>query len=89
MKIDIPEMIRGDCINATKEELNSLVVAEDDYDPTIRFRTKCIKEGFKLRKLYPIYWQGWELDEWGAIGTRDGKEYRLETNHNSLVSEII
>lgn len=64
-----------------------------DADPALEsswcFRRDCIKAGFYLKELYPVYHQGWELDEWGAIGTKDGKEYCLETNHGSLVPELI
>ncbi len=48
------------------------------------FRIKCMQAGFRLVELYPVYHQGCELDEWGAIGTKDGKTYFLETNHGGL-----
>lgn len=51
------------------------------------FRKQAIEAGYSLEYLYPVYHQGWELDEWGAVGTKDGKRFRLETNHGSLTVE--
>lgn len=48
------------------------------------FREQCLFKGFELLNLYPCYHQGWELDQWGAIGKKDGKKYVLETDHGSL-----
>jgi hypothetical protein len=59
----------------------------DEYgvlDSSSHFREQCLGEGFKLLNLYPCYHQGWECDEWGAIGERDSKKYVLETSHGSL-----
>jgi len=58
---------------------------ENEYDGSDGFRSQCIDAGYYLLKLYPVYHQGWEMDEWGAIGEKDGVQYRLETNHGSLV----
>ena len=57
----------------------------DGLDNSLDFRELCIKSGYKLKIVYPIYYQGWELDEWGAIGAKDGKTFRLETNHGRLI----
>lgn len=51
---------------------------------SLSFRRDCLEKGFVLEKMYALYYQGWECDEWGAIGTKDGKTYVLETNHGSL-----
>lgn len=89
-------MIRGDYIDLTQDELNHILDYSElevtDKNMTLMwsdyFRGLCIKEGFELAYLYPCYHQGWE-DEWGAIGTREGMNYRLETNHGRLeVSEL-
>lgn len=83
-------MIRGEFLDKTEEQLNSFSDScDDEYDGTEYFRKKCVKAGFYLKQVYPVYHQGWELDEWGAIATKDGKTYRLETDHGSLVYEEI
>lgn len=85
--------IRGDFLERTEEQLNSFVEADDSvhywesYDGTESFRRQCIGKGFHLTHIYPMYYQGWECDQWGAIGTKDGKRFRLETNHGSLHTE--
>lgn len=50
-------------------------------------RKQAISAGYKILDIYPIYHlyhQGWEMDEWGAIGEKDGKKWVLETSHGSL-----
>ena len=78
-------MIRGAFIPFTGDQLNYLT----SHTGTLHFRKKCIGDGFVLIHVYPIYHQGWEMDEWGAIGQKDGKLYILETNHGSLRTEEI
>lgn len=78
-------MIRGEFIPYTVEELNDISLKTD----TLRFRIKCVNAGFTIEQVYPIYYQGWEMDEWGAIGRKDGKIYVLETDHGSLMPEEI
>lgn len=56
-----------------------------NYDPSASFRDEFLTMGFKLLRLYPMYYQGWECDQWGAIGEKDGKLYRLETSHGSPI----
>lgn len=51
------------------------------------FKRTCLDRGYKLIHIYPIYYQGWEMDQWGAIGLKDGKRFRLETNHGQLEVE--
>jgi hypothetical protein len=86
-------MIRGDYVEVTPEVLNDhtkeLEIPGDYMLYTTYFRRDCIKAGFTLLKLYPIYYQGWEMDFWGAIGEKDNKQYRLETDHGRLqVTEL-
>lgn len=79
-------MIRGDFLTLSKEQLND-PEATDDYGPlTVSrlFRKKCADKGYSLLYMYPIYYQGWEMDEWGAVGMLDGDTYLLETDHGSL-----
>lgn len=47
-------------------------------------RAQAIEAGYRIKSLYPCYHQGWEMDEWGATGTKDGKYYVLETSHGGL-----
>lgn len=94
-------MIRGKYLDKTEKELNSFTDPKElarwmetgkgsfPNEETEYFRRECIEEGFCLTHIYPIYYQGWELDKWGAIGTKDGKTYRLETGHGSLKSKEI
>ena len=80
--------IRGDFLEKTEEQLNSFADSgRDCYDATTSFRRSCVDKGFYLTHIYPIYYQGWEGDQWGAIGTKDGKKFRLETNHGGLRPE--
>lgn len=51
---------------------------------SLHFRKQCVEAGFRLKSLYPCYYQGWECDEWGGTGTKDGKHYCLETSHGGL-----
>ena len=80
-------MIRGSLIRLDPELYKSYdKEIKDMIDASIHFRANCEHEGFILSSLYPIYYQGWEMDEWGAIGNKDGEEYLLETNHGYLTS---
>ncbi len=93
-------MIRGEFLKFSVKQLQSEVpkydfsskksIAKYDRYPkdllaSESFREKCMEAGFIIQKLYPVYFQGWECDCWGAIGTKDGKEYVLETNHGGLI----
>jgi hypothetical protein len=60
----------------------------DKYDGSSYFRSQCLNEGYYLKALYPVYHQGWEMDEWAATGTKDGKTYDLTTNHGYLKAEL-
>ena len=51
---------------------------------SIGLREQAIEAGYRIKSLYPCYHQGWEMDEWGATGMKDGKYYVLETSHGSL-----
>jgi hypothetical protein len=51
------------------------------------FRRDCIEAGYRLTRLYPVYHQGWEMDEWAAEGTKDGKKWHITTNHGKLQVE--
>lgn len=42
-------------------------------------RSQAVNAGFKIEKIYPIFYQDSEMDEWGLIGVKDGKKYILET----------
>ena len=121
-------MLRGDFVNCTEEELNSLKYdgghvaalcggveydqkswkkfleqyAEEFYaasekdsewsdsplSKSINFRKQCVEAGFRIQSLYPIYYQGWEMDNWGAIGTKGSKHYILETSHGNLCKPL-
>lgn len=48
-------------------------------------RAQCIEAGYKVIDIYPCYHQGWEMDEWGAIGEKDGQKWQLETSHGGLI----
>lgn len=41
--------------------------------------------GFEVTHVYPCFYQKWEMDAWGALGTQEAKMYRLETTHGRLV----
>ena len=77
-------MITGDRIEISKEELAVLKVSDH---PGMHFIKKCMAAGYTPTGLYPVYYQGWELDEWAASATKDGKKYWLTTNHNALEAE--
>jgi hypothetical protein len=84
--------VRGDFLDKTEEELNAFPVQdvlEGEYDCTEYFRAKCVEAGFRITHIYPVFHQGWECDEWGAIGTKDGKRFRLETSHGGLNPVIL
>jgi hypothetical protein len=51
---------------------------------SMSLRAQAIEAGYRIKSLYPCYHQGWEMDAWGATGTKDGKYYVLETSHDSL-----
>ena len=70
------------------QELDRQWISSSLYS-SLDFRTQCIKEGFKILNLYPVYHQGWECDYWGAVGEKDSKTYLLETNHGGLVTSVI
>ena len=73
-------MIIGDRLDISKENLNGNKLGHGSD----HFREKCLKAGYTLTNIYPVYHQGWELDEWAADATKDGKKYFLTTNHNAL-----
>lgn len=92
--------MRGECYHLTEEELNTIAKYKYDSDDYMNyigtplysseyFRKQCIEAGFHLTDLYPVYHQGWEMDEWGAFGTKDGKKYQIETSHGGLRPEEI
>src|SRR5271166_5669505 len=85
-------MIRGDFKDYTKKQINCAKGSKSEYtdlEKSLHFRVKCMDAGFTLTGLYPCYHQGWEMDYWGAMGVKDGKRYRLETNHGALqVTEV-
>lgn len=43
---------------------------------------------YKILSIYPCYYQGWEMDEWGAIAEKDGKKYAMETSHGGLQAPV-
>jgi len=51
---------------------------------SMSLRSQAIEAGYRIKSLYPCYYQGWEMDEWGATGEKDGKLYVLETSHGGL-----
>jgi len=70
-------------VEATLDEITK------KYNGSDSFREQCLKVGYVLTSLYPVYHQGWEMDEWAANATKDGKEWWLTTNHGSLEAEEI
>lgn len=58
-----------------------------NYNGSDGFREQCLKAGYKLTSLYPVYHHGWEMDLWAADAIKDGKKYFLTTNHGSLEVE--
>jgi hypothetical protein len=82
-------MIRGEFLKFTVKQLNTL---EDSYSDLTdlasshNFRSKAIRNGYELIELYPIYYQEWEMDSYGAIAKDvvSGDKYVLETGHGSL-----
>lgn len=85
----------------SERELNSFVELQKEFDQVLfdkymdyigtplyeseGIRRQGIEAGFKIVHIYPIYHQGWEMDDWGAIGEKDGKRYVLETSHGGLI----
>lgn len=68
-------------------ELNDLSTIRDakgNADFSYTFRKKVIGEGYIISKLYAVYWQGWECDEWSCIAEKDGVFYTIDTNHGQL-----
>ena len=51
------------------------------YDPTESFRLELLEQGFKITALFQCYYSGWECDQWAAEGEKDGKKYKITTNH--------
>jgi hypothetical protein len=71
--------------HTTEEQLNCTDEGSPrDYDRSLRFRQLVIAEGFRIQKLIAVYYQGWEMDQWAAFATKDGKHYKVGTNHGSL-----
>lgn len=82
-------MIFGDKLNISKYTLNAFEdnMGIPNLHATKHFRNKCIKAGYYILEVFPVYYQGWELDEWGAIAIKDGRRYTLTTDHGRLVAE--
>lgn len=87
----VKEAIFGKKLKVSIKDLNKL--NSNDYDdgahPSDYFRRQCKSNGYKLLELYPIYRIGWELDNWGAIGTKRGIQYALSTDHGSFIAKAI
>ena len=49
-----------------------------------RLEEKLKDKGFKVMHLFPVYYQGWEMDEWAAVVEKDGIVNLAVTNHGSL-----
>lgn len=91
-------MIRGRYLKISEQALNSIKsyseYSGEDQEAHMNlgcsrlFRDKCVKAGYRLKKLYPIYYQGWDLDEWGALAVKNGQTYILETDHGSLTPRL-
>ncbi len=84
-------MIYGDKAELTKQELNVINRKTDNFAlySSINFREECRCAGFEIDALYPVYHQGWEMDEWAAKGNRKNQSYWLETDHGLLKYNII
>lgn len=74
-------VIRGEFIDISEDELNN----KQKIDRSFKFRKRCMDLGYHILHLYPIYYQGWDMDEWGVIGEKDNQIYCLETDHNMLL----
>lgn len=88
-------MIKGNNLELTPEELNTFRerdIMSNGYMNYVgtplyhseHFRKQCVSAGFYVTELYPIYHQGWEMDEWGGVGIKDGNRHELTTDHGSL-----
>lgn len=65
------------------EKINDL----ENYDNSYNFRKQVIEEGYRIIRLFAVYYQGWECDEWSADCTKDGQKYKITSNHGRLVVE--
>lgn len=71
----------------SKEELNDIEENPRKYDPTLRFRTKVVQDGYEIYMLIAVFYHGWEGDQWAALATKDGVRYRASTDHGSVYYE--
>lgn len=78
---DRPYNLRSENTLYPRASLNEL----DWLIESVVFRRQVVRENFKLLSLYCVYHIGWEMDNWGAIAEKDGKYFRLETDHGRLV----
>ena len=73
--------VNCDCIKS----LNNIDDDKDlGSDPSFRFREKVLKAGYSITKLYAVYFQAWEMDEWACDAIKDGVKYTIFTSHGSL-----
>jgi len=56
----------------------------NDHDPSMYFKNLCKEAGYNVLKVMPVYYQGWDMDEWAAEAEKDGKLYLLTTNMGKL-----
>lgn len=80
----------GRMIGILEQPYHKIVTLDElsnKYNGSDGFRELCLKAGYKLTALYPVYHQGWEMDEWAATAVKDGKKWFLTTNHGSLEVE--
>lgn len=87
VEIEVPDL--------TEEELNLLPEKDNDlfpgyvYDPSEDFRTEVLNNGFFIKKLIAVYYQGWECDEWACIAEKNGKSFYLSSSHGSIIEKAI
>lgn len=92
------KIIRGEYLDVESKLLNDIKEVDIDFEIenekdsilyySQNFRRKCINDGFELINIYQIFHFQWEMDEWGAIGIKNGKRYRLETSHGQLIPKL-
>lgn len=61
---------------------------DDNYNRFKEFLNKVLdKEEYnEVLAIYPVYYMGWEMDNWGAIVKKEnGDVVQVETNHGALL----
>jgi hypothetical protein len=83
-------LIEVEIQGATEADLNDLKDGGiKAYDPSLEFRKEVISKGYRILTLIARHFQGWELDEWGAIAEKDGERFKVTTYHGRFVTTVI